>query len=93
MTSYALSLTVVVVDPRRLDLACLKNGGKASWHYRKTIETTTIETMSLTAVTEEIVPKENYFLPNIPKNHPKMYKTPHNIDSWGEHGAFGLHEM
>ena len=28
MTSYALSLTVVVVDPRRLDLVCLENGGK-----------------------------------------------------------------
>ena len=28
MTSYALNLTVVVVDPRRLALVCCKNGGK-----------------------------------------------------------------
>ena len=28
MTSYALSLTVVVVDPRRLALVCHNNGGK-----------------------------------------------------------------
>ena len=28
MTSYALSLTVVVVDPRRLALVCRSNGGK-----------------------------------------------------------------
>ena len=28
MTSYALSLTVFVVDPQRLDLMCRKNGGK-----------------------------------------------------------------
>ena len=28
MTSYALSLMVVVVDPRRLALVCRKNGGK-----------------------------------------------------------------
>ena len=28
MTSYALSLTVVVVDPRRLALACRNSGGK-----------------------------------------------------------------
>ena len=28
MTSYALSLTVVVVDPGRLGLVCRENGGK-----------------------------------------------------------------
>ena len=57
MTSYALSLTGVVVDPWRLDLACCKNGGKASGQYRSAIEINTIKTMSLArVVTEETVP-------------------------------------
>ena len=33
MRSYALGLTVVVVDPRRLDLVCYINVGKASGKY------------------------------------------------------------
>ena len=48
MTTYALSQTVVVVDQRRLDLACRKNGGKASGQHRNAIElNTATKTMSL----------------------------------------------
>ena len=55
MTSYALSLTVVVVDLRRLALVCNKNGGKQAGkpagqeHYW---EMNVKKTTSLKAVTD-----------------------------------------
>ena len=51
MTSYALSLTVVVVDPRRLDLVFLagKPAGSTETLSR------TLKIMSLAVATEEIV--------------------------------------
>ena len=59
MTSYALSLTVVVVDPRRLALVCRKRVGnkrESPW-VRNAIEMNEIKTTSLKVVTEENVPK------------------------------------
>ena len=52
MTSYALSLTVVVVDPRRLDLVFL--AGKPAGGT-ETLSGWTLKIMSLAVVTEEIV--------------------------------------
>ena len=59
MTSYALSMTVVVVNPRRLDLVCRKNGGKQAenpW-VRNSIEKNVMKTTSLT---EESVPGASF---------------------------------
>ena len=58
MTSYALSLTVVVVDPRRLDLVFLagKPAGSTTLSHR------TLKIMSLAVVTEEMVPGASFNL-------------------------------
>ena len=63
MTSYALSLTVVVVDPRRLDLVCRENP-RESPRVRNVIEMNMIKTTSLT---EEGVPGASLNL-NWPQN-------------------------
>ena len=52
MTSYALSLTAVVVDPRRLDLVFLAGKPAGS---TETLSRCTLKIMSLAVVTEEIV--------------------------------------
>ena len=62
MASYTPSLTVVVVDPRRLDLVCRKNGekkaGKPAGQFprvRNAVEMNMIKRTSLTVVTEQNV--------------------------------------
>ena len=70
MTSHALSLTVVVVDPRRLALVCRKNGGKQAGKpagQKRYWKMNVIKTRSLTVVTEENVPGASFTLktPNL----------------------------
>ena len=58
MTSYALSLTVVVADPRRLDLILPAGKPAGSTETLSRI----LKIMSLTVVTEEIVPGASFNL-------------------------------